>query len=160
MIESLFADAPHAGVQEHLVRVFGMGRVTAALLILALTTFGSLLGSYLWSQLVRLHDHFRYGGWTIRVRGGRSGRAWHMPLDTAIARSLGRANYVLFKRDLGTVLSGEGNVDFTLGVPQAEPCRHAPPQAPGLTIDFKNRTIEMDFTPARAAQAVPAAAGV
>jgi hypothetical protein len=143
----LFGEAltPQADVQLHLVRVFGMGRVTAAVLVVALTTFGALLGSYLWSLLVRLHDHFRYGGWVIRVRGGRTGRAWHMPLDTAIARSLGSGNYVAFKRDLGTVLSGEGNVPFSFGMPLTEPCRQALPQAPGLTIDFARRVIEMNF---------------
>ena len=149
MIPSLFAADPavSAGIQAELIRLFGFGPKTAALILLAFTTFGSLLGGRLWALLVWVYERYRYGDWQIKVSGGRSGRVWHMPLDVEIVKAYRTGHYVTFKRDLGTILSGEGNLDFSLGVPQSEPLRFAPPTATGLAIDPARRTITMTFAP-------------
>jgi len=154
MLPRLFAStSPQADIQAELNRLFGMGPVAAALIVVALTTFGALLAGRLWTLFVWLYERYRYGGWQIRVSGGKTGRAWHMPLDTEIVKSLRTGRYVAFKRDLGTILSGEGNLDFSLGVPLDQPLSNAPPRATGLRIDQVKRVIEMCFPTASPAGA-------
>jgi hypothetical protein len=150
MLLALETSSPASpGVQGELVRLFGLHPVVAGLLVIGLTAVGSTLGSilarWLWDRVVRRWEWRCYGGWELRVSGGKSGRNWHMPLDIDIVKALKTRRYVAFKRDLGTTLSGEGIVDFTLGVDQQQPLRAAPPQATGLKIDFARRLIEMVF---------------
>ena len=135
-------------VHAELARLFGLGPLAASLVLIVLTTAGTLLGRWLWALGLRYLDKTLYGGWHIKVSGGKSGRAWHMPLDTDIIRALKNGHFVTFKRDLGTILSGEGVLDFSLGVSQESPLSAAPPQASGLTINPGKRVIEMDFSPA------------
>jgi hypothetical protein len=139
------AAPPHLGLQGELMRRFGFDPIVASLVVVAASALGSLLARWLGSLALSLWERHRYGGWVMRVSGGKSKRCWHMPLDIAIVKSLQTRQYVAFKRDLGTILSGEGSLDFSLGVDQSEPLRAAPPRAKGLVIDFQKRVIEMVF---------------
>ncbi len=144
-----FAEDPVVSdhIQAELIRLFGFGPKTAAMLLLAFSTFGSMLGSWLCAVVMRASDRYWYGGWQIKVSGGNSGRAWHMPLDIEVVKALETDKYVAFKRDLGTILSGEGHLDFSLGVDQTQPLCLAPPIAKGLEIDRVKRVITMTFPP-------------
>lgn len=136
------------GLQGELVRRYGFDPLLAGLIMLVATTAGSMLARWLWVVLVAGWQQYHYGGWVLRVSGGKTGRVWHMPIDLDIIKALKQNRYVTFKRDLGTMLSGEGQVDFSLGVDQGQPLRSAPSQATGLSIDMQRRVIEMRFQPA------------
>ena len=86
---------------------------------------------------------------SIAVSGGKSGRNWHAPLETDLIRLFMKKKYFAFKRDLSTIISGEGQLDFSFGVPVTEPVRASPPEAPGLAIDVAARTITVDYAKAR-----------
>jgi hypothetical protein len=121
----------------------------AALVVVVALTFAA---QWIWGGLVKLWDRWRYGNWRIIVTGGNSGRDWHAPLDKEIVRNLIKRNYFIFKRDLGTVISGEVTLSFSFGVPVSEPLDHKPPVAPGLTIDYTTRTIAVDCVKAKHAE--------
>lgn len=115
----------------------------------AVTSFVfSFLGRLTWLGFQKWWERRRYGRWKVVVSGGKSGRHWHAPLDKEIVRHLLKGNYVTFKRDLGTIISGEGNLNFSFGVSIGEPVTDQPPEAPGLLIDRPARTITIDFAKA------------
>lgn len=121
-----------------------------ALAVVAITSalFG-FLGKMAWTGVVKLWESRRYGRWKIEVSGGKSGRNWHAPLETDLIKLFKKKKYFAFKRDLGTILSGEGQLDFSFGVSPTEPAKATPPTAPGLTIDEAARTITIDYAKAK-----------
>lgn len=147
--------ATDTGIQAEMIRLFGFGPKFAALIVLILSMFGSLLAGRLWSLIVWFYESSRFGGWQIRVRGGRSGREWHMPLEAEIVKALLTGRYIAFKQALGAIVSGEGTVNFQLGFDVTQPLTAAPPTAPGLAIDCAGKMIVMDFGASMAAPIAP-----
>jgi len=132
-------------VQEELVKLYGLPLWAAALLVIVATAIGSILARLLWAWLVKLRERYWYGGWVLKVSGGKSGRAWHVPLESEIIKQYKTGKYFAFKQSLGVALMGDGYVDFTFGVDQTKKVQAAPPQATGLLIDEKARVIQMSY---------------
>jgi hypothetical protein len=128
--------------------------VAVAVVAIVSYCFG-LIGRLSWTGLVWLYEWKRYGGWAVEVIGGTSGRRWHAPLDLDIIRHLKRRNYFAFKRDLGTIISGEGQFNFTFGVPVTDPIARMEPTAHGLVIDHDRRRITIDYTARHAGSSPP-----
>jgi hypothetical protein len=151
MLYLFAAGSQTMGLQSQLIDRFGFYPILASLIILIWTGVGSFVGSMsarlIWTKIVAYHKRKSYGGWTMRVSGGKSGRTWHAPIDIDLIRSLKTQWFAAFKRDLGTMLSGEGIVNFSLGVNQDQALRAAPPRATGLRIDEQAKVIEMIFPP-------------
>jgi hypothetical protein len=119
--------------------------VTVAIISTISVAF-TFVGRMAWVGCVWVFENIRYGGWTIIVKNGKSNRNWKTYVDKDIIKNYKNKNYVVFKQNLGTMISGDGNLNFSFGVPiDSTPTLRTPPQALGLTIDEKKKLIEVDF---------------
>jgi hypothetical protein len=110
-VVSIFAASQPTDLYERLVEQLGFDPIWAGALGLVV----SMLSRLLWIYAVRVREMRRYGGWVLKVAGGKTGRSWHTPVDIDLIKALKTKRYLAIKRDLGTMLSGEGMIDRWYG---------------------------------------------
>ena len=131
---------------------FSLNSWVVLIIISAVSMVFGFAGSWIQKSVSNAWKKRRYGGWVIEVRNGSSGRNWHAPVDLDIIEKLKKQEYTGFKRDLGTLLSGERQLKFTFGGPITEPLSSKEPIADGLVIDHEKKLILVDCQPEAAVQ--------